>query len=240
MEEICGTIFVRPKDRSTCEELPLSLAVKIDITYDILLNSPSEESLNALSLHGLDILLDISPRPLEKALGRMRNRTKRRFVTYLAGKPEVVDIIQEVDDWHEYEILVSLFEFKPYGNKSSNALTPLVKKTLQWEQEAMRDNHEVWEWIDGFVKRRFCSKFPIDKSLCVLTNLYCQLSLTKEEEEALMQTDQLESVLDEVLKEHRPQEAPNWWTRRVTAWDLSSYKSEPHNVCALLLPKAHD
>ena len=241
VEKICGNIFGLSRDRNECEELSLPLAVEIDITYDIL-KSPSKANLNALSLHGLKTLLDISPRPLKEAVGRMKNRTKRRFVTYLSGDPEVVDIIQKVDEWHDYEILVSLFEIKPYGKKSSNALTPLVKKTLQWEREAVRDNHEVWKWIDGFVKERFCSKFPADanKSLCALTNLYCQLSLTKEEEEALIQTEQLESVLDEVLKEHRPQEAPNWWTRRVTAWDLSSYKSEPHNVCALLSPKAHD
>ena len=239
VEEICGDIFPGRRHTEVCEGLPLSLVFEVQSAYDIL-KSPSEENLNALSSRGLEILLDVSPRPLERVVDSMNRHEKNRFITYLAGKPEVVDIIQKVDEWNDYEISVNLFEPYPYG--LSSALTPLVKKTLQWEQETMRNNHEVWKWIDGFAKERFCSKFPADanKSLCALTNHYCQLSLTKEEEVALMQTGQLESVLDEVLKEHRPEEAPDWWTRSVTAWDLYSYKSESQNVCALLLPKAPD
>ena len=244
-EEICTDIFRGKYARESCELLfPDVLSpdklLEMETAYNIL-KSPNEENLKSLSLAGLEILFGIDSRPLKRALNHYTRREERTFITYLAGNPAVTQMIW--DDVHgtgDYDFAHILFintgglKYSPSNNNLSylnhDNLSLFIHQTLQWDTKPGNNAEVAYRWINSFFEET-CH----GESLCVLKNYYCRLSLNKDQETDLMETDEMESVLNEVLRKHRPADtAPHWWTEKTRALDLDSYKSEPHNICAVL------
>ena len=225
-EELCDDMFRSRKDRDECEEFSIADVKRMNDVFDVL-DKPNADDLEALDIKDLDMLLSISSKPLETAVGRMNQSEKKKFLVWMAEDSEAAQTIEGAED--DYSILKELF-----GSSKTNIITELNKSIDSGDsfvEIILKEGNDVAVgWIDDFFGDQCDSNSNYEK--CVFKDYYCALSLDNDAEEEYFEHDFFIDLLDEILSEERKTSgAPSWWDADTEAEDLDSWQSSPHNVC---------
>ena len=228
-EEICDNIFKSLSHKEDCEELSIADVEAMEEVFKIL-EDPDTDDLESLDLRDLEMLLNISPNPMEIAIGRMSQTEKQKFLVWLALNLEATDLIEaaEVD----YEIMKELFG--SIKGVIVNDLNSNIGGGDTFIEVALEAKNEVaLEWIHDFFGS-MCSDESNEKR-CIFEDFYCGLSLNGDAEEEYFDYEFFEELLNEILVyERKSSDAPPWWTVDTDAGDLDRWKSSRHNVCGSL------
>ena len=230
-EEICDDIFRSRRDREACEEYSIADVEKMDEVFEVL-ERPNSDDLEDLDTESLDMMLDISPKPLETAVGRMNQSEKKKFLAWLATDSEATEIIESAED--DFAIIKELF-----GTTQSAIIAELNRNIDSGDtfvEIILTEGNDVaLEWLHDFFGDQCDNDNNYEK--CVFKNYYCRLNLDSDAEDEYFGFDSFESVLDEVLEtERKTSGAPSWWDTNTEARDLDSWQSSPHNVCTNMKP----
>ena len=225
-EEICDDIFRSRKDREECEEFSIADVKNMDAVWEVL-EDPDEDDLEDLDTEYLDMLLGISPKPLETAVGRMSQSEKKKFLSWLATDAEATQIIEDAED--DFAIIKELF-----GTTATNIITELNKNIdggdTFVEIILAENNTNAVEWLDDFFGDQCDNNNNYER--CVFETYYCELSLNSDAEDEYFGYDFFESLLDDILEnERKTSGAPSWWDTDKEADTLDSWQSSPNNVC---------
>ena len=235
-ESICDSIFQSRKAKLDCEELDIATVEPMEDVVKVL-KDPNWDDLEALDINVLSALLKISLGPLQKAIGRMTQTEKKRFLEWVVLGADAAKTLEDVED--EFEILKELF-----GSGKETITRDLNKQITGGENFVTlamdRENEVVLNWLHRFFEH-ICQRE--DHRKCVLTGFYCELSLDSREEEEFFGYDFFDELLDEVLELDRPSPTPalsadHWWEESggTDAEDLDRWKTSPHNVCLFMKP----
>ena len=230
-KEICKDIFRSRKDREDCEEFSIADVERMEDVFKIL-EKPNANDLAEMDAEDLEFLLYISSKPLEKAVDKMSQSEKKRFLVWMAEDSEGAQIIANAEE--DYSILKELFGTT--FAKSNAELNKNIKSGDSFVELALEEGNEVvLEWIHDFFGDQCESHNNHGHSnyeLCVFIS-YCYLNLSGDTEEEYFEYEFFEDLLDEILSEERKTSgAPAWWMTDTEARDLDSWKSAPHDVCS--------
>lgn len=219
-EEICDDIFKSRKIKAECEEYSISSVEQIKEVFEVLEN-PVLSSLETINFRSLELLLDISPEPLETAAGRMNPTEKKRFLTWLAEDSTAARLISEADG--DFKVMKNLL------GTTQSAIVSEVKRSIDSGDNFVEialdfENAKAVEWLHNFFGNQ-CDNRDYEK--CIFKYYYCEIytsfSPSRNTDEKYFDYEFFTKSLDEVLANHRPSGLSNrhWWEEDMDSEDLN-------------------
>ena len=220
-EEICDDIFKGRHEKKDCEEFSISAVEEMKEVFDVL-EKPELSNLKTIDFGSLELLLDISPEPLETAASRMNPTEKKRLLTWLAEDHTAANLISEADG--DFKVMERLF------GKTQSTIVTEVKRSIDsgdnFVEIAMDfENAFALEWLHNFFGNQ-CDGNDYEK--CIFKNYYCEIyssfSPSDNTDEKFFDYKFFTKSLDEVLENHRPSSLSNnhWWKEDIDSGDLNS------------------
>ena len=224
-QDICDDIFRSRRDREECEELSIADAKRMEHIFKVL-EDPDTDDLAELDTEDLEFLFDISSGPLEKAVDKMSQSEKKKFLIWMAETPDIAQVIEDAED--DFAILKELF-----GTTMSRIIEELNKNLKSGdtfvEFVLEEGNDVVLEWLDDFFGDQCDNDNNYER--CVFEDYYCNLKLSDDAEDEYLDYDFFEGLLDEILSEERKTSGvPAWWRTDTEAKDLETWRA--NNACS--------
>ena len=231
-EALCDAIYTGHRAEGRCKELSTVSVEKINKVVEVLKYSRPIE-LENMNLAAFELLLFVDYAPLEDIVDRHLPFRKKHFANWLATDSEATDIVVSAED--DSEILKALFgvnkdEFIANLNRHVSGPNNFIEVALD------EGNEEALNWVHEYFENQ-CDPIENEDSKqsyeeCAFKKYYCALSLDADFAEELFDYEFFEDTLDVVLEDHRPENAPEWWTEDIDAWDVNNQES--HDVCKAL------
>lgn len=226
-QEICDEIFEKKEDQEHCEQFSTEDVEKLRVVFRILKNFERSDA-NSMNRKDFEFLLDISPEPLEKSVEQMEEEEQDDFLFWLAENPDAVAIVGSAETG-EFEILKKLL-----GSSESHILSqlnkPIDQENTVIEIALKKNNAVLLGWFHDFFGSQCERNSFFDP--CVFTRYYCNLSLSYASlEKSFFKHAFFRKLLNNILRNHRPDRSPFWWTPGIRIQDLDSWQNFPHKVC---------
>ena len=233
-EALCDAIFSHRAERR-CKELSTVSVENINKVVEVLKYSRLIE-LENMNLAAFDLLLFVDYEPLEGIVDRLNAGKKKHFATWLATESEATDIVVSAED--DLEILKKLFgvnkeEFIANLNRHVSGPDNFIEVAVE------EGNDIALEWVHEYFEDQ-CFQAVVNEDQkegyekCIFKQYYCALSLSPYFAEEIFDYDFFENTLDAVLEDHRPENAPAWWTEDVDAYDFVDTEFGLSDVCKAL------
>ena len=226
-QEKCDEIFRLREDREKCEEFSVEDVDKLKFVFEVL-EDFDRESAGDLDLKDVEFLLNISSEPLEKAVERMSGEEREDFLAWLAWDSKAAGLVVEAE--REFKILKELLGIVE-NDIIAAVNNPIAREGAFAEIALKRRNFTALAWAHDFFEKN-CEKSSF-LEICLFTRYYCHFSLSSDTlERKFLDYSFFTEMLDKILRDHRPDNPPRWWTRATRVRDLSSWQNHPHDVCA--------
>ena len=216
--EMCDDIFQSRKPKEECEEFSISAVEEMNEIFEVL-EKPTLSDLESLNFGVLEMMIDISPKPVETTVSRMNPTEKKKFLVWLAEDSEAAKLISGADD--DFKIMDELF------GTTNTAIVSELKRSIDSgdtfvEIALEEENETAVEWLHEFFGNKCNSR---DYEQCIFKDYYCGIytsfSPSQHTDEKYFDYDFFIDALDEVLESHRPSSPPHWWDEGIDSDDLN-------------------
>ena len=189
--------------------------------------------LEDMNLAAFQLMLHVDYMSLRNIISPLYSSAKKGFAVWVAADSEVADII--LDGEEGFEILTKLLGVNK--DEIIASLNRNVSDGNNFTEVALEEGNDIaLEWVHDFFGKQCDPTLNEDSKQsyeeCLFKQYYCALSLSAYYSEQLFDYDFFEDTLDTILEDHRPDNAPDWWTEEMEAIDLTGYVWKP--VCKAL------